>query len=62
MFDRLLNTPLIKLFFSKLLIKRQSCHNMKPIQLMFRANQLTGFYMLAAFAFNELNRFLCMTI
>ena len=35
------------------LIKRQSCHNIEPSQLIFRANQFTGFYMVATLAFNE---------
>ena len=40
------------------LIKLQSCHHIETIQLIFRANQLTGFYMMATLAFNELSNFL----
>ena len=39
------------------LIKRQSCHHIKTSQLICRANQLTGFYMIATLAFNELSKF-----
>ena len=49
MFNRVLNNPLhhhIKL------IKRQSCHHVGTSQLICRANQLTGFYMIATLAFN----------
>ena len=34
--------------------KRQSCHHIETSQLVCRANQLTGFYMMATLAFNEL--------
>ena len=37
------------------LIKRQSCHHMETSQLIYRANQLTGFYMMATLVFNGLN-------
>ena len=36
------------------LIKRQSCHHIETSQLSCKANQLTGFYMMATLAFNEL--------
>ena len=36
------------------LIKRQSCHHIEISQLIGRANQLTGLYMIATLAFNEL--------
>ena len=36
------------------LIKRQSCHHMETSQLIYRANQLTGFYMMATLVFNGL--------
>ena len=36
------------------LIKRQSCHHIETSQLICRANQLTGFYMVATLALNEL--------
>ena len=38
-----------------LLIKRQSFHHTETSQLICRANQLTGFYMMATLLFNELN-------
>ena len=31
-----------------------SCHHIETSQLICRANQLTGFYMMATLAFNEL--------
>ena len=34
--------------------KRQSCHYIETSQLICRANQLAGFYVLATLAFNEL--------
>ena len=37
------------------LVKRQSCHHIETSQLICSANQLTGFYMIAILAFNELN-------
>ena len=36
------------------LIKCQGCHHIEPSQLICRVNQLTGFYMMATLAFNEL--------
>ena len=33
---------------------RQSCHHIETSQLICRANQLTGFYMMVTYAFNEL--------
>ena len=36
------------------LIKRQSCHHTETSQLICYANHLTGFYMMATLAFNEL--------
>ena len=36
-------------------IKRQSCHHIETSQLICSANQLTGFYMMATLALNELN-------
>ena len=38
------------------LIKRQSCHHIETSQLICSANQMTGFYMMATLAFNELNK------
>ena len=35
-------------------IKCQSCHHIETSQLICRASQLTGFYMMATLAFNEL--------
>ena len=35
-------------------IKRQSCHYIETSQLILRANQSTGFYVMATLAFNEL--------
>ena len=37
------------------LIKRQSCHHIETSQLICSANRLTGFYMIATLAFNELS-------
>ena len=37
-----------------LTLKRQSCHHIETSQLVCRANQLTGFYMVSTLAFNEL--------
>ena len=42
-------------FWLDLLIKRQSFHHTETSQLICRANQLTGFYMMATLSFNELN-------
>ena len=39
-----------------LLIKRQSCYHADTNQLICSASQLTGFYMMATLAFNELNK------
>ena len=36
------------------LIKHQSCHHIVTSQFICRANQLTGFYMMATLPFNEL--------
>ena len=36
------------------LIKRQSCHHMETGQLICRANQLNGFYMILTLAFHGL--------
>ena len=38
------------------LIKHQSCHHIETSQLICRANQLTGLYMMLTLAFNELIR------
>ena len=46
----------LKFLVSILLIKRQSCHHTETSQLICRANQLTGFYMMATLAFNELRK------
>ena len=35
-------------------MKRQSCHPIETSQIICIANQLTGFYMMATLAFNEL--------
>ena len=42
-------------FLLALLIKRQSCRYIETNQLICFANQLTGFYMMATLAFNELS-------
>ena len=44
---------LIRPRFSQL-IKRQSCHHIETSQLICRANQFTGFCMMATLAFNAL--------
>ena len=36
------------------LMKRENCHHMETTQLIYPANKLTGFYMMATLAFNEL--------
>ena len=36
------------------LIKRQSCHHIEIGQLIYKANQLSGFYMIATLALNDL--------
>ena len=36
------------------IIKRQSCHHIETSQLICPTNQLTGFYLMATLAFNEL--------
>ena len=41
-------------FWLDLLIKRESFHHTETSQLICRANQLTGFYMIATLSFNEL--------
>ena len=41
------------------IIKRQGYHHIETSQLICRANQLTGFYMMATLAFDELTRALC---
>ena len=38
------------------LIKPQSCFHIEISQLICRANQLTGFYMMTTLGFNELNK------
>ena len=35
-------------------MKRQSCHHIETSQMICSENQLTGFYMMATLAFNEL--------
>ena len=35
-------------------MKRQSCHYIETSQVICRANQLTGFYMMPTLVFNEL--------
>ena len=35
-------------------MNRQSCHHIENSQLIYSANQLTGFYVMATLAFNEL--------
>ena len=39
------------------LIKRQSCHHIETSQLICRASQLTGFYVMATLALNDLKHF-----
>ena len=39
---------------SSYLIKHQSCHHIETSQLIWSANQFTGFYMMATLAFNDL--------
>ena len=39
---------------AKFAIKRESCHHIESSQLICRASQLIGFYMMATLAFNEL--------
>ena len=55
---------LLKMFYEVLeiggidrtkLIKRQSYHHIETSQLICSADQLTGFYIMTALAFNELN-------
>ena len=41
-------------FLNRIPIKRQHCYHIETSQLISRANQLTGFYMMATLAFNEL--------
>ena len=41
-------------YSSEYLIKRQNYHHIETSQLIWRANQLTGFYMMATLAVNEL--------
>ena len=36
------------------LIKRQSCHDIETNQLICRANQLAGFYIMVTLAFSKL--------
>ena len=38
-------------------VKRQSCHHIETSQLTCTENQLTGFYMIATYALNELSEF-----
>ena len=42
--------------FLQYLIKHESCHNLETSQMICKANQLTGSYMKATLAFNELMR------
>ena len=42
-------------FYKHYFIKRQSCHHIETSQLICRANQLTGFYMMTTLSFNKLN-------
>ena len=44
------------------LIKCQSCHHIETNQLICRANQLGGFFMMATLAFNELRTTLIHSI
>ena len=37
------------------LIKLQNYHHVETVQLICRANQLTGFYMMTTLVFNEFN-------
>ena len=46
----------VKWFLFAKLINRQSCHHIETRQLICSANQLSGFYMMATLAFNELIR------
>ena len=41
-------------FETSKLIKRQSCHHIEISQLIYKANQLSGFYMIVILAFNDL--------
>ena len=36
------------------LMKRENCHHIETSQLIYPADQLTGFYTMATLAFNEL--------
>ena len=49
----------VKCFLSEL-VNSQSCRQIEAIKLIFSANQLTGFYMMATKAFNELILYLLM--
>ena len=43
------------LYFTRTqIIQRQRCHHIETSQLICRTNQLTGFYMMATLAFNNL--------
>ena len=44
----------LSIFVKSYLIKHQSCYHRETSQLTCSANQLTGFYMMATLAFNEL--------
>ena len=47
-----------KLLLRKMLnsLNAKSCHHIEPSQLICSASQLTGFYMMATLAFNELTK------
>ena len=47
---------LLSLLKKDWLIKHQSCHHIETSQLIWRANEWTGFYMMATSAFNELKK------
>ena len=47
------NIPFLRCWF----IKGQSCHHIETSQLICRAKQLTGFYMITTLAFNDLMYF-----
>ena len=49
----------VKNFLSEL-VNGQSCRQIEAIKLIFSANQLTGFYMMATKVFNELVLYLLM--
>ena len=53
--DHLTSTVRQKVIYISL-IKPQSCHHIETSQLICREKQLTGFYIMATLAFNELNK------